>query len=242
MTVEQVAHPVNPRFSWERAIAHSDLAPTTRLVAFAIALHQNRLDDVVWPSQARLASETGLSRQSVNTHIRVLETRGFITKTARDGRSALYSLTVPDVKEVDTLELVAQETPVKEDDRGVSKRLTGGVKDVDTEQRKEQTKGTEPLPVSPSSMTGEVFAAFIEWLGPPEPIVAGRWGAIAKRMALSGIAGEEVLRRSRNFDTYFDIKDPSMLMKWWSLCDRPRDVARRNGRVDWDRLAEEMRT
>jgi DNA-binding transcriptional MocR family regulator len=69
---------VSSKFSWERAIAASDLEGTTRHVAFTLGLHFSRAGDSCWPSLETLARESGLNVSTVKRHLTVLRVRGWL--------------------------------------------------------------------------------------------------------------------------------------------------------------------
>jgi hypothetical protein len=56
---------LRPLFTWRSAIVESDLPPTARHVALTLALHMNERGGSCFPSQATLASETGLHPRTV---------------------------------------------------------------------------------------------------------------------------------------------------------------------------------
>lgn len=86
---------LSPLFSWRAAITESGLPPMTRLVAFALSLHMNERGGSCFPSQARLAHETGLNEQTVKRHLRQLREAGWLTVKLRKGTTPLYTATVP---------------------------------------------------------------------------------------------------------------------------------------------------
>ena len=69
---------VSSKFSWERAIAASDLEGTTRHVAFTLGLHFSRAGDSCWPSLETLARESGLNVSTVKRHLTVLRVSGWL--------------------------------------------------------------------------------------------------------------------------------------------------------------------
>lgn len=86
---------LSPLFTWRSAIAESDLAPTSKLVAFALSLHMNERGESCFPSQTTLAKETSLGERTVRYHLLFLERLGWIVREKRRGRSDLYSTTTP---------------------------------------------------------------------------------------------------------------------------------------------------
>jgi len=68
-----------PLFVWRRALINSTLAATTRHVLLTLSLHMNELGRSCYPSVMTLARETGLSRQSVMTHLGRAADTGWIT-------------------------------------------------------------------------------------------------------------------------------------------------------------------
>ena len=69
---------VSAKFSWERAVAGSDLEATTRAVAFTLGLHFSRAGDSCWPSLETLARESGLNVSTVKRHLTVLREDGWL--------------------------------------------------------------------------------------------------------------------------------------------------------------------
>jgi len=79
----------------------SDLKLHAKMVALFLARCANGDADIAWPSQKRIADETGMSERSVRNQIDILEDRGWLIRT-RGGLSAgekkrvsTYDLTVP---------------------------------------------------------------------------------------------------------------------------------------------------
>lgn len=69
---------LSPLFTWRSAICQSDLPSTSRHVALVLSLHMSELGESCYPSQARLAKETGLARETVSRHLAKLEEEGWI--------------------------------------------------------------------------------------------------------------------------------------------------------------------
>lgn len=93
---------VQNKFSWERAIAESDLPATSRLVAFTLGLHFSKIGDSCWPSMDTVARESGLDRSTVVRHLAALRQAGWIACVHRGGSpeggqrtSNHYAATIP---------------------------------------------------------------------------------------------------------------------------------------------------
>lgn len=80
-------------FQWRSAITSSDLPSTTRLVLFAISLYMNGKGEKAFPSQARLASDCGLSDRSVRDQIKRAEADGFIGKSKTKSKNTKHVFT-----------------------------------------------------------------------------------------------------------------------------------------------------
>ncbi len=62
-------------------------------LVYALLLSYAWHNDFCFPGQERLATDIGISRQSVNTHVKELERKGFIViKRRGQGRANLYEL------------------------------------------------------------------------------------------------------------------------------------------------------
>jgi hypothetical protein len=71
-------------FVWRKAfLASDDLEPSTRLVLLVIACHMDKNGNDSYPSQERLARETGLARRSVWTHIQEAVAKGWLKVSGR---------------------------------------------------------------------------------------------------------------------------------------------------------------
>ena len=66
------------KFSWERAVAESDLAATSKLVAFTLGLYFSKAGDSCWPSMDTLARASGLDRSTVVRHVGLLRRTGWL--------------------------------------------------------------------------------------------------------------------------------------------------------------------
>lgn len=89
---------LSPLFSWRGAICESDLHSTTRLVALVLSLHMSERGDSCFPSQARLAHETGLQPRAVRKHLALLRSERWLNvryEHRSKGTKAFYSATVP---------------------------------------------------------------------------------------------------------------------------------------------------
>lgn len=69
-------------FSWTRAVSSADGPPktTTRHVLLALSLYMSAKGDSCFPSITTLATDTGLSRKSVITHLQEAERLGWIAR------------------------------------------------------------------------------------------------------------------------------------------------------------------
>lgn len=69
-------------FPWRLAIVSAEGPgnPTTRHVLLTLALHMNSDGQRCFPSEARLAAETGLSDRSVRTHLKIATENGWISR------------------------------------------------------------------------------------------------------------------------------------------------------------------
>lgn len=68
-------------FAWRDAILTSDLPATTRHVLLTLSTHMNRDGGSAFPSTRTLAQETGLSRRTVEGHLRAAEAKGWIARS-----------------------------------------------------------------------------------------------------------------------------------------------------------------
>lgn len=91
-------------FRWRDAVRTDQGPPaTTRYVLIALSLHADPKGGSCYPSTRRLATETGLSRRSVEEHLRRAENLGWITRSHRGPdrgqawKLMAYTLTVPNV-------------------------------------------------------------------------------------------------------------------------------------------------
>lgn len=90
-----------PLFSWRQAILESDLPPTTRHVLLTLSCYMNDVGQSCFPSTARLARETGLTKRTVITHLHKSRELGWITIGlhgfgGQNWRSHEYALRVPE--------------------------------------------------------------------------------------------------------------------------------------------------
>lgn len=76
---------IKPLFSWRGALLDSNLAPTARLVALALATYMSDRGDSAWPGAQRLAHDTGLSERAVRLHLGVLVQTGWLELVRRGG-------------------------------------------------------------------------------------------------------------------------------------------------------------
>lgn len=75
-------------FRYQEGICKCSLEPTTRLVLFALSTHAGGDSKACFPSQATLATETGLAERTVGQHIGKAVQAGWLTKEkrSRNGR------------------------------------------------------------------------------------------------------------------------------------------------------------
>jgi len=75
------------------AVLKSDDISSGAKLVYALLLSYAWHNDFCFPGQDRLAKDIGISRQSVNTHVKELERKGFIRiKRLGQGRANLYEL------------------------------------------------------------------------------------------------------------------------------------------------------
>ncbi len=74
----------SPAWTWRKAVTKSGLSSTTRLVLLTLSTHMNDQGESCYPSLVTQAEETGLSKQSVITHLAIAENAGWLT-TKRHG-------------------------------------------------------------------------------------------------------------------------------------------------------------
>ena len=82
MTEAEATATASNKFSWERAIAESDLPATSRHVAFTLGLYFSKAGDSCWPSMDTLARASGLDRSTVVRHIGLLRRNGWLKVTS----------------------------------------------------------------------------------------------------------------------------------------------------------------
>ncbi|MPZ45112.1 MAG: hypothetical protein GEV05_17300 [Betaproteobacteria bacterium] len=71
------------RWRWLIASEHGPSSPTTRHVLLTLALHMAADGSRAFPSEQRLAQETGLSERAVSTHLRLASEQGWIVRRRR---------------------------------------------------------------------------------------------------------------------------------------------------------------
>ncbi|MEO0567095.1 MAG: helix-turn-helix domain-containing protein [Pseudomonadota bacterium] len=75
------------------AVLKSNEISSGAKLVYAILLSYAWHNDFCFPGQERLATDIGISRQSVNTHVKELERKGFINiKRLGQGRTNLYEV------------------------------------------------------------------------------------------------------------------------------------------------------
>src|SRR3990167_2974712 len=67
-----------PVLSWRGFILKSKLQPTTKHVLLTLACHMNDAGESCYPSIQMLCDETGLSKQTLITHLRIAVESGWI--------------------------------------------------------------------------------------------------------------------------------------------------------------------
>lgn len=80
-----------PLFTWRSGITLSSLPPTTRHVLLTISLYMNEKGESAFPSQAKLAVDTGLSARSVGEHIRRATSEGFLEVVKSIGQGQAWA-------------------------------------------------------------------------------------------------------------------------------------------------------
>ena len=113
------------------------LSSTEKLIMLALADHANDEGKSIYPSQNRLSRKTSLARGTVNLHIQELIKKGYLNMVGyKIDRSNVLELemnvnmlsTGGGVTENDTLPVGG----VIDNDKGMSRRMTGGVTQDDT--------------------------------------------------------------------------------------------------------------
>ena len=83
-------------FSWVKLIQKSDLPSNAKYLAHYLSTYMNVNQDVAWPSQSRMETETGLARSTVNVHLARLEAAGFLVREpGNSNRNTRYMINVP---------------------------------------------------------------------------------------------------------------------------------------------------
>ena len=70
-------------FSWIQLIKKSDLPPNAKYVCFYLSTFMNLEHDIAWPSQARIAHETGLARSTVQKWLYELDKIGWLISKSK---------------------------------------------------------------------------------------------------------------------------------------------------------------
>lgn len=110
---------------------HSRLRPSDKLVWQALDFRQRDKPDC-FPSQARIAKDTGLNRDTVNEAIRRLENAGLLTVRRAKGGSNHYATHLPEIPTGQALASDSQ--PVGESDTKDHDNERGGAKDSQEQQ------------------------------------------------------------------------------------------------------------
>jgi hypothetical protein len=114
------------------------LSSTEKLIMLALADHANDEGKSVYPSQITISRKTGLARGTVNRHIQNLIDNEYLwDKGYRLDRSNVLELEINVKRLVENVGVTESDTldmgeGVTEDDRGGSRRVTGGVTEDDT--------------------------------------------------------------------------------------------------------------
>jgi DNA-binding transcriptional MocR family regulator len=98
----ETTSPPNLLFRWRWLIAsgRGPSSPTTRHVLLTLALHMAADGSRAFPSEQRLAQETGLSERAVSTHLRLASEQGWIVRrrlrqAGKDWAQYVYQAAVP---------------------------------------------------------------------------------------------------------------------------------------------------
>lgn len=78
-----------------KAIANSDLPAGTRATCWAIASFADNDTGEAFPSVAKLAKATGLSKDTISRHTKRAEAAGYLHKRSRRNNSIIYTITIP---------------------------------------------------------------------------------------------------------------------------------------------------
>lgn len=78
-----------------KAIANSNLPTGTRATCWAIASFADNDSGEAFPSVARLAQATGLSKDTISKHTKRAEEAGYLHKRSRRNNSIIYTITIP---------------------------------------------------------------------------------------------------------------------------------------------------
>lgn len=70
-------------FNWVQLVKKTDMPANAKYLAFYLSTFMNMEHDVAWPSQMRIAHETGLSRSTVVKWLDYLEDNGWLTKRSQ---------------------------------------------------------------------------------------------------------------------------------------------------------------
>ena len=85
---------------WLELIWKIDLPSNSKYVASYLRTYMNMKRDLCWPSVGRISKETGLSEQTVRSHIKKLEAAGWLTvdrsEGGHSGTTNRYKATIPD--------------------------------------------------------------------------------------------------------------------------------------------------
>ncbi len=91
--------PTSLRWRWQLAFRASRLGPAVTAVGFAFASYASSDGGSIFPTQERVATETGISERTISRALATLTDRGWLVLVARaepgKGRSTVYRLALP---------------------------------------------------------------------------------------------------------------------------------------------------
>lgn len=81
---------------WVGLIVTTDLPSLSKLLAYQLSSYMNTSQDVAWPSQSRLMAETSMSKSTLNKHINLLESEGWIQRqSGNHSKTTRYTISFP---------------------------------------------------------------------------------------------------------------------------------------------------
>jgi len=85
---------------WLESIWKTDLPSNSKYIASYLRTYMNAKRDLCWPAVGTIARETGLSQNTVRTHIKILESNGWLavdrTEGGFKGETNRYLALIPD--------------------------------------------------------------------------------------------------------------------------------------------------